>query len=82
MTTEKITREQLEEWIEIWKDSSMSYKLPRSWVLQDNINELLGLDRDTFDGNGISTISLDRGILLRLNLEILKLKNENNKKIS
>jgi len=70
----EIIKKRLEEWLEIWKESIMSKKLPERYILQDNLNEMFGLDKDTFDGNGIRTMDLKRGILLRLNLEIKKLK--------
>ena len=70
------TKKQLEEFIEIQKDNPMSSKLPKSYNLQENINKMFELDKDTYEGNGIRVMDLGKRILLKLNLEILKLKNE------
>ncbi len=78
MELKEITIKKLEEWIEIYNDNYMSRKLPRCYMLQDKINEALGLSLDTYRGNGIATMNLDRGSLLCLCLAILKLKEDDN----
>ena len=51
----------------------MSKQLPRSHLLQDEINNLLGLDQDCWHGNGIPLMNLGRGDLLRLLLAVIKI---------
>lgn len=72
----ELTKEQLEEWIKIREENYMDSRLPRAYILQDNINRMLGLEIDSYNGTGIRTMDLDRENLLRLNLEILKLKQK------
>ena len=66
----------LKELIEIRDKSPMDGRLPRTSVLQDKINETLGLDLDTYSGNGLRTMDLERKTLLKLCLRVLELKEK------
>ncbi len=71
--------DELKEWIEIRKQNYMDKRLPRVFQLQDEINIMLGLDTNIYDGKGIRTMDLGREELLKLTLEIKKLKDSQNK---
>ena len=71
-----ITQQQVEDWLKIRKENVMDAKLPKSWLLQDEINNLLGLSKDCFEGDGIPVMNLGRGDTLKLLLAIIKLKKK------
>jgi len=62
--------EELENFIIIRELNYMDKRLPKCYEIQNSINKLLDLS-GTFNGTGLYLLTLDREVLLKLNLAIL-----------